>query len=132
MRISDWSSDVCSSDLKLAEVPVRAAPDDLAVAIKLGGGAARVGRLARSGNAEEILVMRGLPDPLHIATFVIVEVGAEEDIVGVAAVDLFGKLAGRWTFARLGMLARSAVAIIAQHLELVAAAGRAGSRSTQT
>src|SRR3546814_8962700 len=40
---------------KLAEVPVRAAPDDLAVAIKLGGGAARVGRLARSGNAEEIL-----------------------------------------------------------------------------
>src|SRR3546814_9732049 len=100
MRISDWSSDVCSSDLKLAEVPVRAAPDDLAVAIKLGGGAARVGRLARSGNAEEILVMRGLPDPLHIAPFVIVEVGAEEDIVGVAAVDLFGKFAGRWTLAR--------------------------------
>src|SRR3546814_15684740 len=44
---------------KLAEVTVRAAPDDLAVAIQLGGGDARGGRLARSGNADEILVKIG-------------------------------------------------------------------------
>src|SRR3546814_14318238 len=56
---------------KLAEVPVRAAPDALAVALQLGGGAARVGRLAHCGNDAEILVIRGLPDPPYKAPLVI-------------------------------------------------------------
>src|SRR3546814_19273863 len=52
---------------KLAEVPVRAAPHDLAVAIKLGGGAERVARLARRGSADAHIVMRGLHEPPNIA-----------------------------------------------------------------
>src|SRR3546814_5761259 len=125
MRISDWSSDVCSSDLQsgivapsfvggrdhaqlhreLAEVPVRAAADDLPVLVHLGGGAPGDGGLACGGDAEEILVMRGFPYPLHISPFVVVEIGAEIDIVREAAIVL---LVFALPFLRDGALALNA------------------------
>src|SRR3546814_18903998 len=44
---------------ELAEVPVRAAADDLPVLVHLGGGAPGDGGLACGGDAEEILVKIG-------------------------------------------------------------------------
>src|SRR3546814_8655660 len=48
--------------------------------------AARVGGFSGGRGAEEIRIMRGLPYPLHIAPFVIVEICAQKDVVGEAVV----------------------------------------------
>src|SRR3546814_58556 len=48
--------------------------------------ATRDGGFSGGRGAEEIRIMRGLPYPLHIAPFVIVEICAQKDVVGEAVV----------------------------------------------
>src|SRR5690606_1679013 len=73
-------------DGEFAEVPVGAAAHDLAVAIELGGSAAGNGGLALGWNAEEVAVVLGAPDPLHVAPLVVLEVRADLHRVGQAVV----------------------------------------------
>src|SRR3546814_2024215 len=61
MRISDWSSDVCSSDLGEAIGLARRALDDHAIAALVGDdrrGGAAVARVDRGGEAVEAVVGR--------------------------------------------------------------------------
>src|SRR3546814_18349642 len=54
--------------------------------VHLGCRATRDGGFSGGRGAEEIRIMRGLPYPLHIAPFVIVEICAQKAVVGEAVV----------------------------------------------
>src|SRR3546814_4690616 len=64
MRISDWSSDVCSSDLRPARPELRAAPEaiDLAVLKRLAGEADVIARTRGTAQVKRLWSACGLPD----------------------------------------------------------------------
>src|SRR3546814_8812162 len=107
MRISDWSSDVCSSDLELTARKVeRAATDRLIFDPAAGEGARLVGRVIMRGLADEhgdrhYLLVDGVDGRVHYADIGrgdLTEPTPEGAIVGIAphrwgvrAVDRMGR-----------------------------------------
>src|SRR3546814_9435589 len=63
MRISDWSSDVCSSDLQLVAECLARGPQ-----ARIAAGAGILGENRRAGEAEQMIALEGAGDlRVHVA-----------------------------------------------------------------
>src|SRR3546814_10392549 len=82
MRISDWSSDVCSSDLKQVALIKKVVPQ-----------AKRVGMVYNPGEANSVVVVKQMRELLPKSDMSLVEATAARTVdVGAAARSLVGKV----------------------------------------
>src|SRR3546814_7931449 len=88
MRISDWSSDVCSSDLLVAERRLRAAAEfhDLELADQIGGGLSRIDDIAFDRLFDIAVGIGGVVlqilDRLFAAPAFVVDAGVDDEAAG--------------------------------------------------